>query len=337
MNTGVNILAESSETGATGIYHLKRLWSKIMAGGNADQSAAAEAALDTALLNILSIGLLPAYNFLYEKRPDFETFEKWVASHHNGLIPDKVVQECNALFISTKKETSTITENVLSANDFDFWNTHGYVIVRNAISQEDCAASRNAIWEFLGMHENEPASWYTATEDMQGIMVKLYRHPILDKNRASPVIRKAFEQIWRRTDLIVTTDKTGFNPPETAHFKYRGTGLHWDVSLAPPIPFGVQGILYLTDTKANQGALTLVPGFHHKLEQWLADLPADRHPRNEDLTVFGPVPVAANAGDFIIWNHALPHSSSPNTADTPRIVQYMYWYPPMQEMQQKWI
>ena len=172
---------------------------------------------------------------------------------------------------------------------------------------------------------------------MQGIMVPLYRNTAIDKNRYSPKIKRAFEQIWNRTDLIVTTDKCGFNPPETAAFTYRGIGLHWDVSLVSPIPFGTQGILYLTDTAENQGALTVVPGFHKKLETWLKDLPENMNPREVNLSGSGTKAIAARAGDFIIWNHKLPHSSSPNKASLPRIVQYMNWYAPLEKLQQEWI
>ena len=172
---------------------------------------------------------------------------------------------------------------------------------------------------------------------MQGIMVNLYRNTAIDNNRNSPRIRRAFEQLWNRTGLVVTTDKCGFNPPETATFKYRGTGLHWDVSLATPIPFGTQGILYLTDTAANQGALTLIPGFHKIIESWLCSLPENSNPRDVDLSTFGTTPVAALSGDFIIWNHKLPHGSSPNKASLPRIVQYINWYAPLKEQQPEWI
>jgi hypothetical protein len=187
------------------------------------------------------------------------------------------------------------------------------------------------------MEETDEAGWYKKDMGMQGIMVPLYRNAAIDKNRNSPLIKRAFEQLWKRTDLIVTTDKCGFNPPETADFKYRGIGLHWDVSLATPIPFGTQGILYLTDTTVDQGALTLVPGFHKNIENWLKALPDDINPREVDLSSFGSKRIAANAGDFIIWDHKLPHSASPNKAKLPRIVQYMNWYAPMEKVHHEWI
>lgn len=332
-----HILATATETGSTGIYQLKRLWSKAIAGPEVVNLYPDEMQLDSSLIDILGIGLLPTYQFLYGQKPDFESFEKWVIAHANGNIAHETVQRCNALFENKNADKQNSSSDVLTPEDILFWETHGYVIVKNAVSKQDAADARKAIMDHLEMDEQDAASWYKNGDLMQGIMVPLYRNEAIDKNRNSPKIKRAFEQLWNCSGLVVTTDKCGFNPPETATFTYRGTGLHWDVSLAMPIPFGTQGILYLTDTAANQGALTVVPGFHKKLEDWLLTLPGHINPRTVDLTEFDPKPIAANAGDFIIWNHKLPHGSSPNRANSPRIVQYLNWYDPLQKVQKTWI
>lgn len=333
----VTNLAVSTETGSTGIYHLKRLWSKAMAGQEIMNLYPDEMILDNALLDILGVGLLPAYQYLYGQKPDFESFEQWILAHSNGSIAAETIERYNALFETKNAQQQIMLADVLTPEDIVFWEEHGYVIVKNAVSQEDCAAARKAILDHLEMNEQDAASWYRETDIMQGIMVPLYRNEAIDKNRNSALIRRAFEQLWNRTDLVVTTDKCGFNPPETATFTYRGTGLHWDVSLATPIPFGTQGVLYLTDTAANQGALTVVPGFHKNLENWLQHLPENVDPRTADFSSFGPKSIAANAGDLIIWNHKLPHGSSPNRAKLPRIVQYINWYAPSEKLQNIWI
>lgn len=330
-------LPASTETGSTGIYQLKRLWSKALAGQEVINLYPDEMALDNALLDILGVGLLPAYQFLHGQRPDFESFEKWIVAHSNGCIAPETIEQCNALFQNKTLQQQSNAADILTTQDIAFWEEQGYVIVKNAVSPQDCAAARNAIMDHLEMDEEDSASWYRENEIMQGIMVPLYRNAAIDTNRNSPVIRRAFEQLWKRTDLVVTTDKCGFNPPETSTFTYRGTGLHWDVSLATPIPFGTQGILYLTDTAANQGALTVVPGFHKNIENWLQQLPENTDPRKTDFSSFDPKPIAANAGDFIIWNHKLPHGSSPNRAKLPRIVQYINWYAASEKVQDIWI
>jgi hypothetical protein len=330
-------LSASTETGSTGIYHLKRLWSKAIAGPDETNLYPDETRLEHALIDILGIGLLPAYQFLYEQKPSFERFEQWIISHFNGRITAETIQQCNALFQNKTIDSQSFTVDVLTADDLAFWETNGYVIIKNAVSQHDCATSRKAIMDYLEMDEQDEASWYKESQTLQGIMVPLYRDTAIDKNRNSAKVRRAFEQLWNRTDLVVTTDKCGFNPPETEKFKYRGIGLHWDVSLARPIPFGTQGILYLTDTTAQQGALTVVPGFHKNIEKWLQELPENINPREVDFSTFEPTPIAANAGDFIIWNHKLPHGSSPNRATLPRIVQYINWYAALDKVQEQWL
>ena len=105
-------------------------------------------------------------------------------------------------------------------------------------------------------------------------------------------------------------------------------GLHWDRNpFDPPSNLGVQGVLYLTDTPANQGAFTCVPGFHHKIEEWLETLPEDADPRRQDLESLGAEPVPGKAGDLIIWHSSLPHGAGPNFADQPRVVQYITMFP----------
>ncbi len=87
-----------------------------------------------------------------------------------------------------------------------------------------------------------------------------------------------------------------------------------------PIPFGTQGILYLTDTPPEQGAFTLVPGFQRWGEAWLAQLPRGADPRRQDLYALGPRAIGGRAGDLIIWHQALPHGASPNRGTRPRLV-----------------
>jgi ectoine hydroxylase-related dioxygenase (phytanoyl-CoA dioxygenase family) len=143
--------------------------------------------------------------------------------------------------------------------------------------------------------------------------------------------------LWQRRDLWINADRAGFNPPETDNWKFPGPLMHWDVSLKTPIPFGTQGILYLADTDHNQGAFSLVPGFHNTIENWLNSLPPNINPRNEDIYSLGVQPIVANAGDFIIWHHALPHGSSVNSSNQPRFVQYMNYEPLDAFKQDEWI
>jgi ectoine hydroxylase-related dioxygenase (phytanoyl-CoA dioxygenase family) len=163
----------------------------------------------------------------------------------------------------------------------------------------------------------------------------LLHHPALHANRISPRIHRAFAQLWNREDIWINVDQAGMNPPERPGWRFPGPHLHWDVSLVPPIPFGVQGMLYLADTAADQGAFTCVPGFHKTIDDWLTNLPDGVDPRAHDFSS-QTVAIAGRAGDLVIWHHALPHGSSPNRAALPRFVQYVVGKPSMWDYTPVW-
>jgi ectoine hydroxylase-related dioxygenase (phytanoyl-CoA dioxygenase family) len=115
-----------------------------------------------------------------------------------------------------------------------------------------------------------------------------------------------------------------------------GSKLHWDVSLVLPIPFALQGLLYLTDCQSHEGAFHCVPGFHHQIGDWLNNLPPELNPRDEAVRTLNSIPVTGQAGDFVIWHQALPHCATPNVGKTPRMVQYLTYLPIKNEAQAVW-
>lgn len=333
-------IAPSEETGNLSVMHLKRYWQKIQLKkqGKLDQdSLKNEFQTDVMLLSALGLGLHQTLQYLYAEGGSFEQFENWIIETTGGLDPAKV-NRFNASFTGeqiTGEETSE--PDVLEAADHAFWKENGYIIVRNAVPKEDCDLAIAAICDFLGIDRYDPSTWYSDHPAKSGIMVQMFQHPVFERNRNAFKIRKAFQEIWGRRDVFVNTDRAGFNPPQTSSFQFYGPFLHWDVSLQLPIPFGTQGILYLADTAENQGAFTLVPGFQNKIDDWMESLPAGANPRQQDLYALGPKPIAANAGDFILWHQALPHGSSPNNAALPRFVQYINYEPSDLVHAENWI
>lgn len=324
-------IAPSTETGKIQIMHLKRYWNKSILKREGKLAADAlpdEWKTDTTLLSVLGIGLEQTIKYMYQTVPSFDEFENWILEVAGAPNAQKVKQ-FNGLFSSIKElgKTEQQIDKVLTQDDLDFWDKNGYIIIRNTISKQECDETIAVLCKHIGIDRYNAATWYTHHPDRQGIMVQLFQHAILEQNRRSVKIRKAYEQLWNRTDLFVNADRVGFNPPETQGYPFQGPHLHWDVSLDLPIPFGLQGILYLADTAENQGAFTLVPGFQNSIAGWINSLPPDANPRKEDLYALGTKPIAANAGDFIIWHQALPHGSSPNTAILPRFVQYINYAP----------
>lgn len=332
-------LSPSTTKGALGIMHLRRYWEKAVAkkeGTLPQQALHEEFTTDTTLLSALGLGLEQTIKYLFETQPDFDEFEEWIRSLNNGHIAKHRIDDFNLLITGMANHTQGAENNVLTEQDIAHWNANGYVILREVISRKDCNETIEAICNFLDIAKDDPSTWYHPHPAKQGIMVQLFQHAKLEANRRAEKIRAAYEQLWGRTDLWVSTDRVSFNPPQNEIWNFPGPRLHWDVSLELPIPFGLQGLLYLSDTKASQGAFTLVPGFHNKIEEWLGSLPPGTDPRKQDLYALGATPIAANAGDFILWHQALPHGSSPNTAAVPRIVQYINYAPLDAEVRDKW-
>ncbi|MEL7249111.1 MAG: phytanoyl-CoA dioxygenase family protein [Bacteroidota bacterium] len=324
-------------SGRINIYFLKEIWRHYQSLGNKNAPASIlEWKYINAVFNTLGIGLEPTIRYLKAQSPSFAVFENWILQE--GQVSQAMIDHFNSIVEQGGVVEYLPSEQVLTQAHLDQWDTDGYLILKNAIPKEDCAATAALIYETLEADPTQANTWYNAVTKRQGIMIQLFNTPLLVKNRLSKRIRLAFEQLWQRTDLLVSNDRVSFNPPETSFYPFQGPHLHWDMSLKRPIPFATQGLVYLTDTASNQGAFTVIPGFHNHIDSWLDDLPAGANPRDLNLlSEFERRPIAAEAGDLIIWNQCLPHGSSPNTSQQPRLVQYINYQPLDLEWQDEWI
>lgn len=217
---------------------------------------------------------------------------------------------------------------ILSDKDLAFWAENGYVIARQAVPPENLKAVIEAMWEFLEMDPNTPEDWYKRPAwHRQSGMVELYHHQSLWDNRQYPRVHQAFADIFGTEKLWVSLDRVNMNPPARPDWDYQGF-IHWDWdSTERPIPFRVQGVLCLSDTTAEQGGFQCIPGFHNRVDAWAKTQPPDRDPRRPDLTGLTVQPIAAEAGDLIIWHVALPHGNGRNKTDRPRLAQYISMFP----------
>jgi hypothetical protein len=326
--TGDGEMAENP--GWLKIPYLYRYWQRQRPQGRGPTATphkdSGEWDLENTLLSGLGLNLLETSRFLHETdRLDFEAFEDWILKTNGGAVEEaRLTRLRDALAGKPVGSAAGCLDDVpgLTADELSFWDEYGYVVVHDAVAAADRDAAAAGIFEFLEADPANPDTWY-GNKYGKSIWVPLLRHPAFIANRKAPRLVKAFAQLWGREDLWPTVDQGGFNPPERADWSFPGPHVHWDASLAPPHCFGVHGILYLTDTAADQGAFSCIPGFHRTLEGWLKELPAGDDPRQAVLRHPGFTPIAGKAGDLVLWHQALPHGSSPNRGSKPRVVQYI--------------
>jgi hypothetical protein len=309
-----------------GVRGLEQFWAR----GTGRAAPAPLSMADRIMLDTLGLGLEQSFA-AFQYLPGLDDFEAWVVATAGEPDPVRIVRYHAWLDgappppgVAHYLAGIEAAEPVLDAADLDHWDREGWVILRSAISPDDARAAEALLWRVAGADPNDPASWYG--ERLNGLMVQHFQAPELEAARRSPRIHKAFAQLWGTADLWMRTDRMSFNAPERPGHVFQAPRLHWDVSLVQPIPLSTGGILYLTDTAADQGALELVPGFHRCVAAWLESI-GDANPRTIDLSAEA-ITVPAGAGDLVIWHEALPHGASPNRAARPRLAQYVNMYSP---------
>jgi len=288
----------------------------------------------TAVLDALGLGAETGLRLIYENASVPERFVERAYTRLGGSPTASRVGLANDLVSggSPSGERARLIDAVEAApptlghEDIATWRRDGYVVVRDAAPPEACRRLADAIWSFVDADPDDPDSWYGAVLP-QGIMVPLHDAPGVAEIHDSLRIRRAFVDLLGSADLVMTADRCGFSAPLRPGRSWTGPRLHHDLpNHQTPVAVAVQGILYLTDTGAEQGPLRVVPGFHHRVDAWLEALPPGRDPSLEDLEAFGAVPVPAPAGSLVIWHHALPHGPAVNTGALPRLVHYLSMY-----------
>jgi Phytanoyl-CoA dioxygenase (PhyH) len=222
---------------------------------------------------------------------------------------------------------------VLNEQDLESFGENGYLVVPNVVPQANLDAVVAAIWEFLEMDPDDPATWYSL--ERKGSIVHLHQHQALWDNRQHPRLYQAFADLLGTEALWVSMDRAGMKPPidpRFPHYEDRGF-IHWDLDTTKPLPerLGVQGVLALTDTTAEMGGFQCIPGFHRVLAAWIREQPEDRSPRSPDLSRLPPgyqvTPIPMKAGDLVIWNRLLAHGNGRNEGARPRLAQYITMSP----------
>ena len=149
----------------------------------------------------------------------------------------------------------------------------GYIVIPRIVPAENLLAVFKDICKHTGADLNKPATWYKPSIINANGMVEMYHYQSMWDNRQYPAIHQVFAEIFGTEKLWVNIDRTNFKPPvddRYPEFDNRGF-IHWDVDMRkyPSIPFGVQGVLALTDTDENMGGFQCIPELYKELDAWV--------------------------------------------------------------------
>ncbi len=218
---------------------------------------------------------------------------------------------------------------MLPAADREFFEQQGYLLIPGVVPPAQCQAVINAAFDFLGMNPDDPDDWYRPPHSPGG-MIEMYQHPALWNNRQWPALHALFADLWKSPALWVSIDRANFKVPvrpDKPGWDHAGF-LHLDADTRTlPIPFGLQGVLYLADTSADQGGFRCIPGWHHRTEEWLKLAGLPREESERAIAALPDRTIPGRAGDFLVWHRALPHGNGQNRSPRPRFAQYISMRP----------
>ena len=83
-------LAPATETGALGLYQLKRLWARATARartGIFPPASMHDRHLDHLVIHASGLGLEQTLGYLGSEAPSFEEFERWIVATTGGIAP----------------------------------------------------------------------------------------------------------------------------------------------------------------------------------------------------------------------------------------------------------
>ncbi|MCF2502660.1 phytanoyl-CoA dioxygenase family protein [Dyadobacter sp. CY107] len=227
---------------------------------------------------------------------------------------------------------------LMTEEDWDFWITNGYIVIKDAVPKEQVKKLADFLWEFEEKDPNDPETWYApprAEMKMKELtntgMVEIYNHQYLWDNRQFPKVHQAFTDIWGTEKLWVTIDRANLNLPLRPGFDYKGF-IHWDYDPETK-PQNVQGVLALADQDdENMGGFQCIPELFRTYDTWKLTQPDDRNHFQPDTTGFDLVKVKMQAGDLLIFNSSQPHGIRPNRSkDKVRLAQYISMMPAQEE------
>ena len=202
------------------------------------------------------------------------------------------------------------------------FKNNGYLVVPGLVPDALCDEVIAAILEFAGIDVTDDSSWYQSRFAGHGI-VPMHHDQALWNLRQHPPIHEVFADLYGTRALWVSNDRVSYKPPVSNRINWSRPPVHWDCDPWTFDALSMQGLVYLTDTAANQGAFMCAPGVYKGLDTYLVDHADDEDRRHPDIVEPELVSVAGEKGSLVVFNRLMPHTSGQNQSADHRFVQYV--------------
>ena len=203
----------------------------------------------------------------------------------------------------------------------------GWLMIPDVVPKALCERSAAALCNFIDVDPEDPDTWHNYVTHGHGI-IPLHHDQALWDVRQLPQMHELFSVIYQTPKLWVSFDRGSFKVPSSFHESgFRMDAVHWDGDPRIAEDLAVQGLVYLTDTPAEQGAFAMVPDLYRTLDQWLAVPRTDAEARRPDVSEYPLVPVGGPQGSVVLWHRKMAHTSLANNSTKPRLVQYVTMTP----------
>jgi ectoine hydroxylase-related dioxygenase (phytanoyl-CoA dioxygenase family) len=213
------------------------------------------------------------------------------------------------------------------------FSEQGYVVIPDVVPPKLCQKAIDAIISYLGVDLADETTWYQETFAGHGI-VPLHHHQAFWNIRQCEKVHSVFSDLYNDEKLWVSMDRASYKPPGSPQTRgWAEAPVHWDCDPFIDNDFSIQGLVYLSDTRDDQGAFSCVPAIYQNLSAYIDHHLDDHDRRHPSFAAADLKFVEGDAGSLVVFNRLLPHSSGLNTSRDHRFVQYLTMQPQGSEKQ----
>lgn len=197
---------------------------------------------------------------------------------------------------------------------------HGYCVVRGALSPAELSVIRP---RFHALISQAMAAAESGTRHVE-VTRLLERDPCLADLMVQPVVFPIARQLIGRDITLATGGEGDCRPAHTGAYISWHNDFVWMPDLPYPLPNSWIRCTYLIDdVDEDTGPFTLLPGTHRSDH---ACPSAEMTQANgQPLVMPGQVAITGRAGDCLINNTEIWHTSTPNRSDAPRMLAMLLY------------